>query len=136
MNTPCPQSSKSRGLVLVVDDEPLILRIVRHRLEQAGYDVVTRTEALGTLNEISRLKPQLVLMDVNMPALSGLKLARLIRNDRRFADVGLVLHSSEDLGVLRGCADTVGALGAIPKTNDGELFITLFESLFERCLVA
>jgi PleD family two-component response regulator len=45
--------SRKRGKVLVVDDDPVILEVVRERLDAAGFDVYVREEALGTNNPIS-----------------------------------------------------------------------------------
>ncbi len=57
--------------VLVVDDDVLSLKISRARLESAGYDVITSERAIGTLLIIIREKPDVILLDLNMPEIGG-----------------------------------------------------------------
>ncbi len=69
----------TRGTVLVVDDDPIVLEVTRERLEGAGYVVHIREEALGTSQWTAEFQPDIVLLDVNMPALTGLDLAQLLQ---------------------------------------------------------
>jgi two-component system KDP operon response regulator KdpE len=85
----------SSGRVLVVDDEPQIRRVMRTTLTGAGYEVddaKTGEEALGKVREF---RPDLVLLDVNMPGMSGLATCRAIRADSNIAIVMLTVRSSE-----------------------------------------
>jgi len=86
----------SAGRILVVDDEPQIRRIMRTTLTGAGYEVddaKTGEEALGKLREF---RPELVLLDINMPGMGGLAACRVIREeDRNVAIVMLTIHNSE-----------------------------------------
>ena len=68
----------NRRTVLVVDDDPIVLEVTRERLEGAGYIVYVREEALGTSQWSAEFQPDIVLLDVNMPALTGLDLAQLL----------------------------------------------------------
>ncbi|MEF8853047.1 MAG: response regulator [Haloarculaceae archaeon] len=69
------------GDVLVVDDDETIRRLVRHRLDAAGYDVQTRTDGREAADVLDGgYDPDLALLDVMMPRLDGVKLARMIRN--------------------------------------------------------
>jgi CheY-like chemotaxis protein len=122
----------ARGRVLVVDDDHVVLKITRARLESAGFAVVTRSEALGTLQSVLKEKPDVVLLDLQMPALDGEAIANLV--SKRFGGrrVSIIFHSSECLLTLQAKAQRTGALGAIPKTEDDQSFIAQFERLFAR----
>ncbi|HYK59385.1 MAG TPA: response regulator transcription factor [Bryobacteraceae bacterium] len=94
----------SAGRILVVDDEPQIRRIMRTTLTGAGYeidDAKTGEEALVKLREF---RPDLVLLDMNMPGIGGLAACRAIRAD---SDVGIIV-----LTVRNTEADKVEALDA------------------------
>jgi DNA-binding NtrC family response regulator len=117
-----------RGQVLVVDDDIVVLEITRERLERAGFSVVTRTSALGTSAYIRKEKPAHVLLDVNMPGLSGDALAKLIV-DGDFR-TGVILHSSQERQALAALAQKCGALGVIEKTDDDEYFRAQLEGCF------
>ena len=85
----------SEGRILVVDDEPQIRRIMRTTLIAAGYEVddaKTGEEALGKVREF---RPDLVLLDINMPGMGGLAACRAIRADPHVAIVMLTVHNKE-----------------------------------------
>jgi two-component system KDP operon response regulator KdpE len=85
----------SAGRVLVVDDEPQIRRIMRVTLTSAGYEVddaKTGEEALGKVREF---RPDIVLLDINMPGMGGLAACRAIRSDGNAAIIMLTVHNTE-----------------------------------------
>ena len=94
----------SAGRILVVDDEPQIRRIMRTTLTGAGYeidDAKTGEEALVKLREF---RPDLVLLDMNMPGMGGLATCRAIRKYTDIAIIILTVRNSEE--------DKVAALDA------------------------
>src|SRR5262249_26271874 len=77
VNEPRRNSSTTRRMrFMVVDDDPVVLEVTRERLSFMGYDVIVRESALGTSAAILRERPDVVLLDVNMPSLSGEQLAQ------------------------------------------------------------
>src|SRR5687767_1271098 len=85
---------RRRGKVLVVDDDPVILEVVRERLEAAGFDVYVREDALGTSQWVAREQPDFILLDVMMPALSGGELGQLLKRSTATNQTAVILHSS------------------------------------------
>jgi len=65
---------KGKKVVLVADDEPYVIRVVKLKLSNAGYEVITASNGLEALEKIKTLKPDVVISDVNMPKLSGKEL--------------------------------------------------------------
>ncbi len=65
--------------ILVVDDEPQIVKVLRGYLEKAGYRVVTAEDGRQALAQHEREKPDLVLLDLNLPAVDGIEVARRMR---------------------------------------------------------
>ena len=115
--------------MLVVDDDPVVLEVVRGWLEEAGYAVEVRESALGTTQQVATDQPDVVLLDVMMPALSGGELAQLIRRHHRTALAQVILHSSLQAEELQSLALRTGALGALSKTNNAEQFVAEFDRL-------
>src|SRR5437660_938245 len=70
------------GSVLVVDDDPKILELVRAYLQRAGYAVVTAVDGEDALRKIEAHRPNLVVLDVMLPQVDGLVLARHLRDER------------------------------------------------------
>jgi len=122
----------SKGTVLVVDDDPIVLEVTRERLEGAGYVVHTREEALGTSQWTAEFLPDIVLLDVNMPALTGPDLAQLLKKRRATKGVAIILYSSLDSLELQAKIGATGAVGAIQKSGDARRFIEEFERLAAR----
>ena len=67
-------------LILVVDDDRAITRILRSMLELEGYQVVEAASAVGIVERVVELKPHLLLIDLNMPEVSGLDLLDQLRS--------------------------------------------------------
>ncbi len=109
--------------VLVVDDSPIVLEIVKERLENAGFDVTVRSEPLGSGQWIAEHQPEFVILDVDMPALSGGGLAALLRKRAATRGTRLVFHSSLSPEKLKVLVRESGAEGAIQKTDDDERFM-------------
>jgi two-component system alkaline phosphatase synthesis response regulator PhoP len=115
-----------RKLVLIVDDDPIVLEVTKDRLEQLGAEVRTRSESLGTSRWILENKPDFVLLDLMMPALTGSELARVLK--RREVKTGIIVYSSLPQAHLDQVARDVSALGALSKALDD----TEFERQFLR----
>ena len=94
----------SAGRILVVDDEPQIRRIMRTALITAGYEVDDAKTGEEALEKVRTFRPDLLLLDVNMPGMGGLAACRAIRAD---TDAGIIM-----LTVRNSEADKVGALDA------------------------
>ncbi|HEV8247435.1 MAG TPA: response regulator, partial [Polyangiaceae bacterium] len=54
--------------VMVVDDSCVVLERLRYALERAGYEVSVRDSSLGTVSAVLKLKPDVLILDVSMPA--------------------------------------------------------------------
>lgn len=81
--------------VLVVDDDPSLVDLTVFILKSAGMDAHGITNPLDTLEEISLNKPDLVLMDVHMPACSGIEMAQVIRQQSSLSGIPIIFLSSE-----------------------------------------
>ncbi|MHC4820925.1 MAG: response regulator, partial [Planctomycetota bacterium] len=71
--------------ILVVDDEPDLVELVRHHLARERYDVVTASDGETALQEARRRVPDLVILDLMLPGIDGLEVCRRLRADARTA---------------------------------------------------
>ncbi|HOX45628.1 MAG TPA: response regulator [Myxococcota bacterium] len=104
--------------ILVIDDSVLALEFAKMTLESMGYEVETNPTPFGTQSIIQTRKPDVVLMDVDMPALKGDALCALIKKNPRMAGTRVVLYSSIEPVELARLAKECGADGFIHKTGD------------------
>ena len=103
--------------ILVVDDNAVVLEMTRSTLEMAGFRVLTRDRTDGAIGMILQERPDLVLLDVNMPNLSGDSLADTLSRTPSTRGTVVVLHSSLPANALRMKALATGAQGFIQKTS-------------------
>jgi len=86
----------SAGRILVVDDEPQIRRILRTTLTSAGYEVDDARSGEAALEKVREFRPDLVLLDINMPGIGGLSACQAIRADTNIAIIMLTVRNSEE----------------------------------------
>lgn len=110
--------SVRRPKVAVVDDSEVVLEVAKGALESAGYRVVTHDKPAGCVAFILYEKPDLVLMDVNMPGLGGDTIVSVLAKAQPTSETVVLLHSSLSAAVLRSKAATAGAHGYIQKSGD------------------
>jgi PleD family two-component response regulator len=118
--------------VLVIDDDAIVLEVMRERLEAAGYEVMVREHALGTVQVVREEHPDIVVLDIMMPALNGERIATLLKGSVRTKDVGIILHSSKSEAELAPLITETGALGAISKSERSDAFMQRFEALVRK----
>src|SRR3954466_15934033 len=107
----------SARTILVIDDNAVVLEVTRSTLEQAGFRVVTRDRANGAVVAVLHERPDLVLIDVNMPNMTGDSLADILGRTRATRGTLVVLYSSLPANALRMKALAAGAHGFIQKTG-------------------
>ncbi|MCP4542919.1 MAG: response regulator [Chloroflexi bacterium] len=95
-----PELAQKASPVLIVDDDPINLKVLFTALEEAGFDVRVATNAKAALESIDQSPPDLVLLDVLMPGTNGFEVSRLLQSDPKARDIPIIfltaLTSSED----------------------------------------
>lgn len=94
----------SAGRIVIVDDQPKIRRFMRATLVAEGYEVDEAKTGEEALESIREVRPDLVVLDMNMPGMGGLEACRAIRRHSNIAIIMLTVRNSED--------DKVAALDA------------------------
>jgi DNA-binding response OmpR family regulator len=100
--------------VLVVDDDPVQLLLAERSLQMAGFEVQTHSTTFGVTNLVRTTLPDVVLLDVNIPALRGDRVLALARAHAA-KDTQFILYSAEDENKLRLLALECGADGYLSK---------------------
>lgn len=104
--------------IVVIDDSEIVLAVTKGALVSAGYHVVVYDRTAGSVGLILQEKPDLVLMDVNMPGLAGDTALNVLGRAQPHAETIVLLHSSLPVEVLRTKAAAAGAHGFIQKGGD------------------
>ena len=95
-------------IILVVDDEPKIVQLARDYLEHAGFGVLTASDGQAALQAVRTNKPDLIVLDLGLPQIDGLDVARSIRKDSNVPIIMLTARSEESdklIGLELGADD-------------------------------
>lgn len=76
--------------ILVVEDNPQNMKLARFLLEDSGHTVIEARDAEEALSALALEEPDVVLLDIGLPAMDGLRLARLLRSDPRTSALPLI----------------------------------------------
>lgn len=118
--------------VLVVDDDPMILRLLEMNLQLEGHEVVTATDGQQALDRAADADADLVLLDIMMPLVDGFEVCSRLRADERTATLPIVLVSAKaaEADMLRG--QEVGADAYVTKPFDPDELLALIDRLTDH----
>jgi CheY-like chemotaxis protein len=107
--------NNNKRRILVVDDDPKHLQTTLEILELEGYEVMVHETPFRTTELVRSLSPDLVLLDVNRPALSGDRLCSLLRANGSHQETAILFYSSNEEETLRDSVQRHGANGYVCK---------------------
>ena len=102
--------------IMVLDDDEMVLKIAQRIFEKAGYEVFTASQSFGFTNLVKKVKPDLIFLDVMLPALSGEKLVSLIQKQLDYRP-RIILLSNKDEEELRILKEETGADDYLQKAK-------------------
>jgi len=94
-------SASSSGHILIVEDDGDLLEVLRLMLEDEGYRVSTAARGADALSAASLEGITFILLDVSMPDISGIEVARRLRADPRTRNIRLALHTGRPIAEIR-----------------------------------
>jgi len=112
---------REKKVIMIIDDDIKHLLTAKDILEDMGYEVRIHHFAFGATNAVREAKPDLVLLDMNMPALSGERLSKLLLSNGKTKEIPIVFYSSNDEDSLRKAVVEYGVKGYIAKGDVFEL---------------
>ncbi len=122
----------SEGRVLVVDDNPIVLDVLRATLSAEGFEVETEESVFRMSAAIRRHEPELILLDVKMPALSGPRAASILQQHRYSQDIPVLFFSDLEVPDLERLAEEAGVAGFISKATEKEHLVAEIRRWIDR----
>jgi len=101
--------------VLVIEDSKLVLQIITDELEDHGFDVIAVTDGAQGLKKTKESKPDLIILDLILPELSGEQVCREIRKDEEFFDTPVIMLTAKNTDADKIIGRVIGADCYIPK---------------------
>lgn len=108
-------SSEQRPRILVIDDDPLLIKLAENVLTANGYEVITTQEAAVGLEIALKQRPALIILDVMMPIINGYNICRLIKSEEGCPGIPVILLTSRSEDKDREIGVEVGADAYIAK---------------------
>lgn len=105
----------SRPKILVVDDETDVVNFIERTLKSEGFDVVCAYDGIGALDVVSTEKPDLVLLDIMMPMMSGYEVCEQIKSNPQTQAIPIICVTSAHAPDARTQSLRVGASALIVK---------------------
>ncbi len=124
------RSRKERRRVLIVEDDWAVLEVLKLMLEDAGYVVVTAEHGSQAIASAAAKPFDLVLMDISMPGINGVEVARTLRAEAKTRDVLIAIHTGLDEHWVRERFDDYDLF--LTKAADTDLLVDEIGKLFER----
>ena len=118
--------------VLIPDDEPDILEILKYNLVMEGYEVITAKDGDEALEKARRTQPDLVVLDVMMPKKTGVEVCQIMRTQPMFRNTLIIFLTAvnDESSQIRGLE--TGADDYISKPISPKVFISRVNALFRR----
>jgi len=113
---------KTGKRILIIDDDISHLLTAKEILESEGYTVNTHNQAFGSSVIARQLEPDLILLDINMPGLSGDRLAQIIGRNLNSSNVPIIFYSSNDEDSLRKAVGQYGIYGVKDYVCKGDSY--------------
>jgi CheY-like chemotaxis protein len=107
-------------LILVADDDPMLVTLVRAVLEAAGHSVVSAHDGPSALRRAMERLPDLILLDGQMPGMDGIDVLRALKSDLRTARIPVVMLTARKAEEQVRRAVELGAAGYVTKPFEAE----------------
>ena len=120
-----------RGRVLVVDDEPDLVRVLEFGLRASGYTVESASDGQEGLKKAREIKPDVILLDLMLPKLDGYKVCRLLKFDDRFKHIPIIILSARTQEGDQTLALEMGANRFVTKPYDFAEILGYIETLLK-----
>ena len=127
-----PSPNSRRYSLLLVDDDQEILTLLQAKLGKEPYEIFTASEGEAALNIVRTQKPDLVVLDINLPGLSGLEICRSLRADKDTRDIPIIILSGRGEEIDRVLGLEFGADDYVTKPFNAQELILRINNVLKR----
>ena len=118
--------------ILLVDDEPDILKLVAARLRASGYDVVTAQDGQDGLRMAQQERPDLLILDLMLPHLNGYEICTMLKQDPRYQGIPVILFSAKSQEKDKQLGKDCGADAYLTKPYRPEVLLERVRTLIAQ----
>jgi len=118
--------------ILLVDDEPDVIEIIRYNLDQEGYKIYTASDGKEALKKAKKNIPHLIIMDVMMPNIDGIEACEQLRNDVSFNETIIMFLTARGEDYSQVAALEAGADDYVTKPIKPKIIVSKVKALLRR----
>ncbi len=118
--------------ILIVDDEPDIIEILKFNLEKEGYNVVAAMNGQEGIKKAEESLPDLIILDIMMPEMDGVEVCRVLRNNKVFKDTLIAFLTAREEDYSQIAALDVGGDDYITKPIRPRVLVSRIKALLRR----
>lgn len=122
------ESAMKISTIMIVDDNPTILKLVSSKLEKCGHKVIPANDGREALAKITEITPDLILLDVALPKMDGYQVCKIIRGKAETKDVPVLMISGKDGIFDESRGKIAGSTGFITKPFGPETLMRTVET--------
>ena len=123
------QRYDQRRLIMIVDDSVTVRKVTSRLLERHGYDVVTAKDGVDAIEQLETVKPDLMLLDIEMPRMDGFEVTNLVRHHEVHRELPIIMITSRTGEKHRERALSLGVNQYMGKPFQEEMLLENVESL-------
>jgi two-component system alkaline phosphatase synthesis response regulator PhoP len=116
--------------ILVIEDDPHILDLIRKTLQNVGYEVVTALDGSEGLRKVKETHPQLVVLDISLPGMDGYQICHYLRSDQETLNLPILMVTALSRPTDQRHGFEVGADDYLTKPFHLSDLVTKIQSLF------
>jgi len=119
--------------ILVVDDEPQIVSMLKMRLQANGYEVITAADGEEGLQKAKDLKPDLIILDIIMPKMAGNEVAEALKEDDQFSKIPVIfLTCLADGMVDKQGSEKIGGNLFVAKPFEADELLLIIDNVLKK----
>ena len=123
--------NNARRLIMIVDDSVTVRKVTSRLLERQGYDVVTAKDGVDAIEQLENVKPDLMLLDIEMPRMDGFEVTNLVRHHDVHQDLPIIMITSRTGEKHRERAFSLGVTHYMGKPFQEAELLSNVENLLE-----
>jgi CheY-like chemotaxis protein len=118
--------------VLIVEDQAVIVDMLRMRLEANNYEVITAGDGQEGLEKAHKENPNLIILDIMLPKMNGYKVCQLLKADPKYNTIPIIISSGRTPQEIRKVGQEVGADAYVSKPFEAEVLLSKMKELLEK----
>lgn len=117
--------SEKKKTILFVDDHEIFLQAMKSNIESPDYEIKTLNDGYYLFDEVEKEKPALIVLDMQMPKMDGIKTCRALKNSEEYKDIPIIISTGTEDSVEEQKVKMFGASDYVVKPYDYNKFKAL-----------